>query len=231
MPSLIVVDDEPQIRTMLQAYLGRLGHEVRLAASGGELRRLIDDALPDLVILDVGLPDEDGLSLARFLREHHDLAIIMLTGADTTVDVVVGLEVGADDYCVKPFAWAELSARIEAVLRRRAPVPHRLPDGMLPFGPYVFDLKAFRLLDDHGSEVELAPMELDLAAVFASRPGQALSRDDLLRLAPPRGDDALDRSIDNRITRLRRKLERDPEKPELIKTLRAVGYIHPGRSG
>jgi DNA-binding response OmpR family regulator len=230
MAHLIVVDDEPDLRAMLIDYLTLAGHAVRAAQDGPSLRRLVAEARADLVVLDVGLPGEDGFWLARWLREHHDPGIIMLTGADTVIDRVVGLEVGADDFLGKPFDPAELRARIEAVLRRRAPDTHgqRLPEGILAFGPYRFDTRRFRLTDAAGEEVLLAPMELDLVAAFATHSRRVLSREDLLRLAPARDGGSFDRSIDNRITRLRRKLERDPAKPELIKTVRGAGYIFPG---
>ena len=230
MAQLIVVDDEPDLRAMLIDYLTLAGHAVRAAPDGPTLRRLVAEARADLVVLDVGLPGEDGFWLARWLREHHDPGIVMLTGADTVIDRVVGLEVGADDYLGKPFDPAELRARIEAVLRRRGPMAagRALPEGMLAFGPYRFDPRRFRLTDVAGAEVPLAPMELDLVAAFATHPRRALTREDLLRLAPARDGDTFDRSIDNRITRLRRKLERDPAKPELIKTVRGAGYIFPG---
>ena len=230
MAQLIVVDNEPEIRALLREYLTMAGHEVRVAPDGPSLRRMVGEARADLVVLDVGLPGEDGFWLARWLREHHDPGIVMLTGADTLIDRVVGLEVGADDYVGKPFDLAELRARIEAVLRRRVPGGHGqpLPEGILAFGPYRFDTRRFRLTDAAGAEVPLAAMELDLVAAFATHPRRALTREDLLRLAPARDGDSFDRSIDNRITRLRRKLERDPAKPELIKTVRGAGYLYPG---
>jgi DNA-binding response OmpR family regulator len=191
---------------------------------------LVTEGPVDLVVLDVGLPGEDGFRLARWLREHANPGILMLTGADTTIDRVVGLEVGADDYLGKPFEPAELAARIDSVLRRRRPRGQSLalPEGVLPFGPYRFDTKRFRLTNAAGEEVPLAAMELDLVAAFSAHPGRVLGREDLLRLAPARDEESFDRSIDNRITRLRRKLERDPAKPELIKTVRGAGYLHPG---
>ena len=230
MAELIVVDDEPDLRTMLTDYLTLAGHRVRQAADGAELRSLLAQSVADLVVLDVGLPGEDGFRLARWLRERHDPGIVMLTGADTVIDRVVGLEVGADDHVGKPFEPAELRARIESVLRRRAPrgQAQPLPDGVLKFGPYRFDTRRFRLTTAAGEEVPLAAMELDLVAAFSTHPGRALGREDLLRLAPARDDESFDRSIDNRITRLRRKLERDPAKPELIKTVRGAGYLYPG---
>lgn len=224
MAAIIVVDDEIGIRLMLEEYLTAMGHGVRQAADGAALDRLLAVEPADLVVLDVGLPGESGLRIARRLREHVGLGIIMLTGAATPVDRVVGLEVGADDYVPKPVDLAELAARIEAVLRRRRPA------GLLPFGPFHFDVRNFQLLDGARKQVPLGEMELDLIAAFATRPGQVLSREELMRLAPPRGDDPFDRSIDKRVTRLRAKLERSPDKPELIKTVRGGGYIHPGRN-
>lgn len=230
MTEIIVVDDEADIRELLTDYLGMAGFAVRAAESGPALRRLIGERAADLVVLDLNMPGEDGLTLARWLREHHDIGIIMLTAAGTAMDRVVGLEVGADDYLVKPFAPSELAARIKAVLRRRptkasAAAP---ADGTVPFGPYRFAPERRRLLDAAGEPVALTATELDLVAAFALNPGKALSRDDLLDLAPARGDEPFDRSIDNRITRLRRKLERDPAHPELIKTIRGTGYLFPG---
>jgi DNA-binding response OmpR family regulator len=229
MADIIVVDDEPELREMLAEALGAAGHAVRHAAGGEDLRRLVAERPPALVLLDVGLPGEDGLRLARWLRERHDPGIVMLTAADAVVDRVVGLEVGADDYVAKPCPLAELRARVEAVLRRRRPRDaFGPPEGAVRFGPYLFDARRFLLLGADGREVPLSPMELDLVAAFALHPGRALGREDLMRLAPPRDGDSFNRSIDNRVARLRRKLEPDPGKPGLIKTLRGAGYIHPG---
>jgi len=225
MAEIIVVDDEIDVRRMLHEYLSLAGHGVRQAESGDELRLLLEEAAADLVVLDLNLPSESGLRIARRLREHHDLGIVMLTAAQSPVDRIVGLEIGADDYVTKPFDLAELAARIEAVLRRRRPPVDPSALGLLPFGSYVFDSKGFRLLDAEGTEVKLAPMEVDLVAAFATNPGRVLGREDLLRLAPPRGEDSFDRSIDNRVARLRRKLERQPTKPELIRTVRGGGYL------
>lgn len=223
MAEIIVVDDDVGVRAMLEEYLGAVGHRVRLAADGAALDRLLTERPADLAILDVGLPGESGLRIARRLREHAGIGIIMLTGAATPVDRVVGLEVGADDYVAKPVDLAELAARIEAVLRRRRPAD------LLPFGPYTFDVKGFRLLDAEQKPVPLGEMELDLVAAFATRPGKVLGRAELMKLAPPRGDDPFSRSIDKRVTRLRAKLERVPDKPELIKTVRGGGYVYPGQ--
>ncbi|MEQ1951495.1 response regulator transcription factor [Mesorhizobium sp. CN2-181] len=231
MAEIIVVDDDPSVALMVADYLGAKGHSVRIAHDGAELRAMIATGPADLVVLDLNMPGETGFALARWLREHHDLGIVMLTGADSAFDRVAGLEVGADDYIAKPFAPAELEARIAAILRRRNPrvsegLPS-LPPGCVAFGAYAFDPKKRSLADPAGAPVTLTPMELDLVAVFAGHPGRVFTRDELLDLAPPRGDDPFDRSIDSRINRLRRRLETDPSKPELIKTLRGAGYVYP----
>jgi DNA-binding response OmpR family regulator len=222
MAEIIVVDDEPGIRAMLVDYLSGVSHVVREAADGPALRRALADRAADLVLLDLGLPGEDGLSLARHLRASHELGIVMLTAADAMIDRVVGLEVGADDYVTKPFSLPELSARIDAVLRRR----QRLREGRIPFGPFTLDLRDWKLLAPDGTTLALSGTEIDLIAAFATNEGKVLSRDDILRLAPAHGDDPIDRSIDTRITRLRRKLERDGLDTDLIATSRGSGYIY-----
>lgn len=231
MADIIVVDDETDVAFMIADYLQAKGYGIRTASGGAELREAIAAAGADLVVLDLNMPGENGFSLARWLREHHDTGILMLTGADSVFDKVAGLEVGADDYLAKPFAPVELEARIAAVLRRRRPKgsTDTLPAGHFAFGTYVFDARARDLIDADGVAISLTPMELDLVAAFATRPGQVIGRDELLDLAPPRGDEPFDRSIDSRITRLRRRLEKDPTKPELIKTIRGLGYLYPRR--
>jgi DNA-binding response OmpR family regulator len=226
MAQIAVVDDERDIREMLADYLGAAGHEVVTAEDARSLEALLRrGAAPDLFVLDIGLPGTDGLQLARDLRARLDPGIVMLTGAATTIDRVVGLEIGADDYVAKPFELSELAARIAAVLRRRRPA--RPADASGPrFGPYTLDLRAFCLRDATGALVNLSPMEVDLVAAFATNPGRVLSRDELMQLAPPRDDESHDRSIDHRITRLRHKLEADPDHPQLIKTVRGAGYVH-----
>ncbi|MFI0847991.1 response regulator [Mesorhizobium sp. IMUNJ 23232] len=231
MADIIVVDDDRAVALMVGDYLGAKGHAVRVAHDGAELRAVIAAKPADLVVLDLNMPGETGFALARWLREHHDLGIVMLTGADSAFDRVAGLEVGADDYIAKPFAPVELEARIAAILRRRNPraaegLPS-LPPGCVAFGAYVFDPKKRDLTDPAGTPVVLTQMELDLVAAFAVHPGRVFTRDELLDLAPPRGDDPFDRSIDSRINRLRRRLETDPSKPDLIKTLRGAGYVFP----
>jgi DNA-binding response OmpR family regulator len=228
MARIAVVDDEADIREMLVDFLGSKGHEVIVAADGAALDEVLAGVTaPDLFVLDVGLPGRNGLEIARTLRASLDPGIIMLTGTGDLVDRVVGLEIGADDYLAKPVALAELAARIAAVLRRRS--AGQAPVEGVAFGSFRFDLRAFSLLDTAGRPVDLSPMEVDLVAAFATNPGRVLSRDELMRLAPPRGDDSNDRSIDHRVTRLRRKLEVDPEHPQLIKTVRGAGYIYAGK--
>ncbi|MBL0373748.1 response regulator [Rhizobium sp. KVB221] len=226
MAQLIVVDDDQSLCGMIEDFLTTQGHVVRCATSGESLDVLVGEGAVDLILLDLNLPGEDGLSIARRMREHHDLGIIMLTGAIDLVDRVVGLEIGADDYVTKPFSLNELNARIEAVLRRRR---FRAED-MIPFGAFSLDLKQWKLFEPNGDEVPLFPTEIDLIAAFATRPGKLLTRDEILSLAPAHGTDPIDRSIDSRIKRLRRKLEQNGQNGDLIETARGNGYIYKGVS-
>lgn len=224
MADLIVVDDDAGLSGMLADYLSMAGHAVRLAPDAASLDRLISDSSPELLILDVSLPGEDGFSIARRLRQQLDIGIIMLTGAIDLVDRVVGLEMGADDYVTKPFSLSEISARIDAVLRRRREKRHQLE----PFGPFSLDLRRWILLDTEGEKIPLFPTEIDLVAAFVTNPGKLMSRDDLLRLAPGNAADPIDRSIDKRVERLRRKLEKHGLETDLIETIRSDGYIYKG---
>src|SRR5262245_24052956 len=227
---IIVVDDEPEIREMLADYLGHAGFRVSTAEDGATLRRLLEDQAADLVILDINMPGEDGLSLARYLRANTRIGIVMLTAAGEVVDRIVGLEMGADDYLPKPVDMRELLARIRAVLRRMESVPEKPvaePPGTrkIGFGACQLDLDAHRLYDAAGEEVPITSMEFDLLKAFAEHPNRVLSRDQLLDLAHNRDWEPFDRSIDIRIARLRRKVETDPSKPQVIKTVRGAGYI------
>jgi two-component system phosphate regulon response regulator OmpR len=183
------------------------------------------------LILDVNLPGEDGFAIARRVHAGSAVPILMLTAADDTVDRVVGLELGADDYVTKPFDLRELRARIHAVLRRTGQTRDPRQQQSEPtaervrFGDLLLDLDAHRLLRPDGTELEITAMEFDLLAAFARNPNRVLSRDKLLDLAHNRDSEPFDRSIDVRITRIRRKVERDPEKPQLIKTMRGTGYM------
>ena len=224
MADLIVVDDDVALSGMLADYLSIAGHEVRLAADAGTLDTQMAASSPDLIILDVSLPGEDGFSIARRMRQQHDVGIIMLTGAIDLVDRVVGLELGADDYITKPFSLSEISARIEAIIRRRSASRQQLE----PFGPFSLDLKRWILLDGAGEKIPLFPTEIDLVAAFVTNPGKLMSRDELLRLAPGNASDPIDRSIDKRVERLRRKLDKHGVEGELIETVRSDGYIYKG---
>ncbi len=230
-PRVLVVDDDSDVRFMLHRYLGRHGFDVEVAEDGARLRELIDEQKFDLVVLDLNMPGEDGISLARFLRDNHPVGIIMLTAAAEVVDRIVGLEVGADDYVTKPFEPRELLARIKSVLRRlENPAPaaaqSAAADGRIAFGGCSLDTDARRLFDAAGEEVTITSMEYDLLKAFADHPNKVLSRDQLLNLAHNRDWEPFDRSIDIRITRLRRKIEPDPAKPQIIKTVRGAGYIY-----
>lgn len=229
---VLVVDDEPDVRDTLKDYLSTHGYEVTEADCGDAMREALEAGVPDVVLLDVGLPGEDGLTLARYLREHHDLAIIMVTGAGEVVDRIVGLEVGADDYIAKPFDLRELLARLKSVLRRYRGEPSKAPaqdetqaPSRIKVGDCELDINARQLHGRDGREVALTAMEFDLLRTFAERPNRVLSRDQLLNLTANRDWDPYDRSIDIRVARLRRKIEPDPENPRLIKTIRGHGYV------
>jgi len=233
---VVIVDDEEDVRETMEEYLRLQGYKVTSLDGGLALRELVDaDQAFDIAILDIAMPGEDGLSLARFLRERRDAGIIMVTAAGGTVDRIVGLEMGADDYVPKPVDLRELLARIKAVLRRagaRAERAGEEPEAdrkVVRFGQCRLDLEAHKLFDLDGSEVPLTAMEFDLLKAFAERPNRVLSRDQLLELAHNRGWEPFDRSIDIRIARIRRKVERDPGKPQVIKTVRGAGYIYSPR--
>jgi two-component system phosphate regulon response regulator OmpR len=229
-PRILVVDDDSDVRFMLRRYLTRHGFDVEVAEDGARLRALVADREFDLVVLDLNMPGEDGISLARFLRDNHTVGIIMLTAAAEVVDRIVGLEVGADDYVTKPFEPRELLARIKSVLRRleqtSPAAPSSAAGGRMPFGNCSLDMDARRLFDENGEEITITSMEYDLLKAFADHPNKVLSRDQLLNLAHNRDWEPFDRSIDIRITRLRRKIEPDPAKPQIIKTVRGAGYIY-----
>ena len=227
---IVVVDDEQDVRETFGEYLASRGYEVSLAESGAALRACVAQKAPDLVLLDLNMPGEDGLSLARFLREETDSAFIMVTAADDTVDRVIGLELGADDYVGKPVDLRELAARVKTVLRRSGrDQAIGKPDAgdvrKVAFGNFVLDLDGHELTDRDGAVVELTTMEFDLLVAFVERPNRVLTRDQLLDMAHHRRWDPYDRSIYIRIARLRRKIEDDPTKPRVIKTVRGAGYI------
>ncbi|HXD39243.1 MAG TPA: response regulator [Ramlibacter sp.] len=235
---LLVVDDDPSVRAMLREYLEGHGYTVAEAASGPQMREQIEQELPDAVLLDIRLPGEDGLVLARYLREHYEVGIIMVTASGDVVDRVVGLELGADDYIAKPFDLRELLARIKSVLRRLQAKPAAgdsapaSPAGQQPqprrqrFGRCEIDLESRRVFEVGGPEVTITAMEYDLLTAFLANPNRVLSRDQLLLHTRNREWEPFDRSIDIRIGRLRRKVEPDPAgEPRCIRTVRNAGYM------
>lgn len=226
---IAVVDDEPELRATLAEYLALHGLRVTVHDGGEALRALLATGdVPDLVLLDLRMPGEDGLSLARHLRESTDAGIIMLTAIAEPVDRILGLELGADDYIAKPFELREVLARVRSVLRRRKPAasaPAETDTRRLGFAGYVLDLDRRTLTRADGSEVALTAMEFDLLAVMARRPGIVFTREQLQDLAHNNAEEAFDRSIDIRITRLRRKIEVDPAHPAILKTVRGAGYM------
>ncbi len=236
-PHLLVVDDEPELRSLLVEYFGRHGLKVHAAADAAQARDHLAQARPGLAVLDVNMPGENGLALARWMRETHPgVGIVMLTTASDSIDRVLGLEMGADDYLPKPFEPRELLARVRAVLRRltvavpppAAPAPRleAASDERLPFGFCQLDMAQRKLYGEQGQEIEITAAEFDLLALFARHPNRPLSRDQIMEQAHNRGWEVFDRSIDLRVMRLRRKVERNPDKPEHIKTVRNVGYVY-----
>jgi two-component system phosphate regulon response regulator OmpR len=221
---VLIVEDDRQVRETVADYLESHGFRVAQAADGEAMRKALSREVPEVVLLDVRLPGEDGLALARWLRERHDVAIIMVTAAGEVVDRVVGLEVGADDYIAKPFDLRELLARVKSVLRRSRK-PASGGSRRVSFGPCTLDLDRHQLVGRDGEEIPLTGMEFDLLRAFAEHPNRVLSRDQLLTLTRNREWEPFDRSIDIRIARLRRKIELDPENPKTIKTVRGSGYI------
>jgi two-component system phosphate regulon response regulator OmpR len=228
--TILVVDDECEIRDMLEEYLSKQGFEVYTADGGVAMRQIVSARKVDVVLLDIRMPGEDGLSLARYLREHAQVGIILVTAAGEAVDRIVGLEMGADDYVTKPFHPRELVARIKSVLRRLGTVPPQAAADAaasqhLRFGQCLLDLEAHKLFTLAGEEIPITAMEFDLLQVFATHPHRVLTRDQLLDMAHNRDWEPFDRSIDIRIARLRRKIEADPAKPQTIKTVRGAGYL------
>jgi len=224
---ILIVDDHKEIRESLAGFLSRHGYRVRTAADGREMKRILKTGVFDLVVLDVMMPGDDGLTLCRHLREQGDLPVILLTALGEDTDRVVGLEMGADDYVVKPFNPRELLARIKAVLRRvqaLPPEPAAPKSEQLRFDRWILDLGRRELVGEDGIVVALSATQFSLLRVFVSHPKMVLSRDQLLDLAQRRTSDGPDRSIDHQISRLRRKIERDPKEPALVKTVWGGGY-------
>ncbi|WP_033137431.1 response regulator [Aeromonas finlandensis] len=225
---ILVVDDHSEIRDLLKRFLEQHGLRVSCARDGKEMKRLLEEREFDLLVLDLMMPGEDGLTLCRELRAKSSLPIIMLTAMGEETDRIIGLEMGADDYLAKPFNPRELLARIKAVMRRtqadNQPAAETLTRD-LRFDRWLLDVNRRELVDEDGVGLSLSTAEFDLLKVFLERPQRVLSRDQLLDLARGREAVAFDRAIDTLVSRLRRKLERDPKNPELIKTIWGGGYM------
>ena len=228
-PLILVVDDDAATRELIAEYLAEYQYRVIGAADGQTMRTILAGNVVDLVVLDLKLPAEDGMSIARELRAQSSIPIIMLTGRRDDADRILGLELGADDYLTKPFNPRELLARIRAVLRRaRAHLPAPGADEKLHayrFAGWELDLRTRRLTAVGGERVELTHAEFELLNAFLGAPQRILTRDRLLELSRGYDDDVFDRSIDVQILRLRRKIESDPGRPQLIKTERGAGYF------
>jgi len=232
-PHIIIVDDEAPAREMVGDYLKMHGFNVTLCDGGKSLRGAIETGVPDLIVLDLNMPEEDGLSIIRDLKSRINVPVIMLTATASPIDRVVGLELGADDYVAKPCELRELMARIRSVLRRsvQARAPAMAPTAgekaakLVRFGTKWLDLEAQALRDDEGNEHPLTASEFGLLKVFAANPKRVLSRERLLELANARDAEAFDRAVDLRIMRIRRKIEIDPTKPAVIRTIRGGGYL------
>ena len=231
---ILVVDDDPQIRSMIDRYLTHEGFAVSLAENGAEMDAILAEKPIDLVLLDLVLPGDDGLMLARRIREKSEIGIIILTGKGEMIDRVVGLEMGADDYVAKPFHLRELLARIKSVLRRAVahPAPASAEAAPAPaekslarFAGWAFDFVKLELTDPEGTSVALTTGETNLLIAFLKNPNRVLDRDRLLDLISHREWEPFDRSVDTQVVRLRRKIEEDPSAPALIKTVRGAGYI------
>lgn len=224
---IVVCDDDPDLRDLLVDLLTRDGYEIEAAEDGIALRRIVPRFRPDLVVCDLMMPGEDGLSLTRWLRGEGHAAVLMLTAMGATTDRIVGLEMGADDYLAKPFEPGELRARIKAVLRRTmsANLAGGRPAARVKVGRCVVDTEMKAMFNEAGERIELTAMEYDLLYTFITHARRPLNRDQLLELAHHKKWDPYDRSIDMRIARLRKKIEFDPTKPSVLKTVRGEGYM------
>jgi len=227
-PHILVVDDHLDIRELIQRFLGDHGYRVSTAPDGVAMKKFLTNAAVDLIVLDLMMPGEDGLTLCRNLRAESDIPVIMLTAMGEDTDRIVGLEMGADDYLAKPFNPRELLARIKAVLRRsdgsRERAPREAPE-QLAFQGWTLLPGARELIDPQQVLVPLSTAEFALLMAFVTRPGRVLSRDQLLDLARGRDTRAFDRAIDTLVSRLRRKLGDQPRNPQIIKTIRGDGYL------
>lgn len=225
---ILVVDDDREIRTLLAEYLDGNGLRTFTATNGTEMRRVLDETRIDLIVLDLTLPGEDGLTLCRNLRATSNVPVIMLTARGEPLDRILGLEMGADDYLAKPFEPRELYARIRSVLRRTQALPPNMAQAdatAMRFANWTLDLTARHLLNQDGVVVALSGAEFRLLKVFLDHPNRVLNRDQLLELTQGREADPFDRSVDIQISRLRQKLGDDARTPAIIKTVRNEGYV------
>jgi two-component system OmpR family response regulator len=232
---ILVVDDEPEVRLLLRRCFEREGYTVIEADSGQQLFDALNRHPISLITLDLGLGGEDGLDIARRVRSQNNVPIVMISGKGDTIDRVVGLELGADDYITKPFQLREVLARIRAVLRRyeaghsgTAAEPMETPAEVIRFDDWTLNMARRELLTVEGGVQELTTAELNLLELFARRPGRVLSRDNIMDLLKGAEWSPVDRTIDNLVARLRKKIEADPETPRLIKTVRGIGYVFAG---
>jgi DNA-binding response OmpR family regulator len=229
--NILVVDDDKDVRDTIRDYFEFCGFDVFVAGDGDGMRNILARRPIEIVLMDLNLPGEDGLALTRELRASRPVGVIMLTAAGQTIDRIIGLEMGADDYVPKPYDPRELLARVKSVLRRLRERPKEVPTSgeekpeVVRMGSCTLDLAAHRLYDASGEEIPLTSMEFDLLQAFARHPDRVLSRERLLELAHNRDGDVFDRSIDLRIARIRKKIEQDATKPQVLKTVRGAGYM------
>jgi len=225
---ILIVDDDAEIRTLLTRYLEKNGLRASAVGDGRAMWQALERGAPDLVVLDLMLPGDDGLTLCRDLRAKSDLPVIMLTARGEETDRIVGLEMGADDYLPKPFSARELLARIKVILRRTRALPPNLQpqdEPLLHFAGWTLDTSRRQLISPDGGETPIGGVEYKLLRVFLEHPNRVLDRDQLLDLSQGREADPLDRAIDVQVSRLRRRLGDDPQSPRLIKTVRGEGYV------
>lgn len=225
---ILVVDDDTEIRSLLHEYLQKQGYRVTAAADGKGLRAAVANSHPDLIILDLMLPGEDGLTLCRELRARSEIPIIMLTARGDETDRIVGLELGADDYVAKPFSPRELLARIKSVLRRARALPENLKteeSGCFRFGGWTLDAATRNLISPQGVVVALSGTDFRLLKIFVDHPNRVLTRDQLIDLMLSRDAGPYDRAIDVQVSRLRQRLGEDAKEPAIIKTVRGQGYV------
>ena len=237
MNHIAIVDDDPRIRKRLHAFLEKEGFRATAVGDGEGLREMVETDPPDLVLMDLQLPGEDGLSLTRFLRERTDIPVLILTGKGDTIDRVVGLEMGADDYLAKPFSLRELLARIRVILRRMQPKqPRESPQSNTGqsaperwrFDDWIINFSAIELRKGEDDPVHLTTAEFRLLETLVKNAGRTLSRDQLIDAMADRSWNPTDRSVDLHISHLRKKIEKDNRHPELIKTVRGFGYVFTG---